>query len=65
MSNLLYNKFNFCFCILQVILATGKLYSLLQQIRPRIPLTQLIELNFRELLDSTLMKVVIGYITRE
>jgi hypothetical protein len=37
----------------------------LQQIRPRILLTQLVELNFRELLDSTLMKVVIDYITRE
>jgi hypothetical protein len=28
-------------------------------------LTQLVELDFRELLDSTLMKVVIGYITCE
>jgi hypothetical protein len=35
------------------------------QVRPCVLLTQLVELNFRELLDSTLTKVVIGYITRE
>jgi hypothetical protein len=34
-------------------------------VRPCVPLTQLVELDFRELLDSTLTKVVIGYITRE
>ncbi len=32
-------------------------------IRPCVPLTQLVELNFRKLLDLTLTKVVIGYIT--
>ena len=36
-----------------------------QIVRPCVPLTQLVELDFRELLDSTLTKVVIGYITRE
>jgi hypothetical protein len=36
-----------------------------RKLRPCIPLTQLVELDFRELLDSTLTKVVIGYITRE
>jgi hypothetical protein len=35
------------------------------QVRACVPLTQLVILNFRELLDSTLMKVVTGYITRE
>ncbi len=34
-------------------------------VRPFVPLTQLVELDFRELLDLTLTKVVIGYITRE
>jgi hypothetical protein len=34
-------------------------------IRPCVPLTQLVELDFRELLGSTFTKVVIGYITRE
>jgi hypothetical protein len=32
---------------------------------PCVLFTQLIELNFRELLDLTLTKVVIGYITRK
>ena len=41
------------------------LESLNYQLRPCVPLTQLVELDFRELLDSTLTKVVIGYITRE
>ncbi len=35
------------------------------EVRPCVPLTQLVELNFRELFNSTLTKVVIGYITRE
>jgi hypothetical protein len=34
-------------------------------LRPCVPLTQLVELDFRELLDLTLTKVVIGYITCE
>jgi hypothetical protein len=34
-------------------------------LRPRVLLTQLVELDFRKLLDSTLTNVVIGYITRE
>jgi hypothetical protein len=36
-----------------------------QWVRPCVLLTQLVELNFRELLDLTLTKVVIGYITCE
>ncbi len=35
------------------------------RVRPCVPLTQLVELDFCELLNSTLTKVVIGYITRE
>ncbi len=34
-------------------------------VRHYIPLTQLVELYFGELLDSTLTNVVMGYITRE
>jgi hypothetical protein len=39
--------------------------ELISRLRPCVPLTQLVELDFRELLDSTLTKVVIGYITRK
>jgi hypothetical protein len=35
------------------------------KLRPCVPLTQLVELYFCELLDSTLTKVVIGYIIHE
>jgi hypothetical protein len=37
----------------------------LSLLRPCVPFTQLVELDFRELLNSTLTKVVIGYITHE
>jgi hypothetical protein len=39
--------------------------SLYMALRPCVPLTQLVKLDFRELLDSTLTKLVIGYITRD
>ncbi len=35
------------------------------KLRPCVPLTQLVELDFCELLDLTLPNVVIGYITRK
>ena len=34
-------------------------------VRPSVPLTQLVVLDFREVLDSTVTKVVSGYLTRE
>jgi hypothetical protein len=39
--------------------------TLTSTLRPCVPLTQLVELDFRELLDLNLTKVVISYITRE
>ena len=39
--------------------------SVVLDVRPWIPLTQLVILDFRELLDSTVMKVVSFYITLE
>ncbi len=36
-----------------------------RRIRPCVPLTQFVILDFRELLDSTLTKVVSGYITHK